>query len=379
MVLCAVAVGIVHAQSLQAPPPARAAAERAEELSSLARGWALLSQASLPAAEREAGQLLRRHPRSVAALALGVEVALVQKDPQAALELYGSWLNGRTLEEPGVLRRIARQVLRDGARRAGSSVTARRSLAQDGDDTALRELRDASRRGSPTETRLLASMGDVDAVRRLGVMLQQGRVDPVSALEALGDSGDTTAGPRVAEQLSDGRPEVRGAAAEALGKLGRNDGEARTWLMPLLSDRSPHVRTKAAGALYRLGDPAGAPVLRELAAADTPIGRLVAAEAMASHPDASWVALVGDLARHGVEPEVRLGAARLLAPHDPALAQSVAREFEPHGNLAVRELSWQVSCDAATGDSLGVLRQLLQHGDERTRLRAADRILALTR
>jgi HEAT repeat protein len=222
-------------------------------------------------------------------------------------------------------------------------------------------------------------MGDRDAAQRLGTMLQQGRVDPVSALEALGESGDTRAVPGVMAQVADRKPEVRGAAAEALGKIGGNAQSVRDQLTRLLSDDSPHVRTKAASALYRMNDPAGLTLLRELASSDLPVGRLVAADAMSSHPDAAWMALVGELAQSGTEPEVRLGAAKLIAPHDPAMAQSVAREYERHENVALRELSAQVMCEAATGDSLGALRQLLRSGDERTRLRAADRILTLTR
>jgi HEAT repeat protein len=180
-------------------------------------------------------------------------------------------------------------------------------------------------------------------------------------------------------QVADRKPEVRGAAAEALGKIGGNAQSVRDQLTRLLSDDSPHVRTKAASALYRMNDPAGLTLLRELASSDLPVGRLVAADAMSSHPDAAWMALVGELAQSGTEPEVRLGAAKLIAPHDPAMAQSVAREYERHENVALRELSAQVMCEAATGDSLGALRQLLRSGDERTRLRAADRILTLTR
>ena len=375
--LCAAAAGMAYAQPPQAPPPAQAAG--AEDAAGLARGWSLLSQGSLPAASRQAGDALRRNPRSVGALTLAVEVALAQQGTGPALDLYASWLGARTLEEAGVLRRLARAVLHDASRGPGLRVMANERLAEDGDDAALNGMRAASRQGSSTETRLLAAMGDREAAQRLGTMLQQGRVDQVSALAALGDSGDTRALPGVTAQAADLKPEVRGAAAEALGKLGANAPGVRESLLRLLSDESPHVRTRAAAALYRLGDSAGTPLLRELAASEVPIGRMVAAEAMASRPDAAWMALVGELAQSGAEPEVRLGAAKLIAPHDPALAQSVAREYERHDNVALREMSVQVMCEAATDDSLGALRQLLRSGDERTRLRAADRIPTLTR
>ena len=115
----------------------------------------------------------------------------------------------------------------------------------------------------------------------------------------------------------------------------------------------------------------------ELLASDVPASRLIGAEALASAPDASWMETVRDLTRSG-DPTVRLGAARLIAPHDPALARSVMDALASDPNPAVRELASRTMVESSTGD-LKTLRRLLHSDDPFTRVKAAGGILAATR
>jgi hypothetical protein len=105
----------------------------------------------------------------------------------------------------------------------------------------------------------------------------------------------------------------------------------------------------------------------------------VAAEAMSSRPDAAWTALVTELATTGGDAEVRLGAARLLAPHNADLANSVARELAGDANIAIRELAASVMSETVSEEGLTVLRGQLRAASEVIRLRAASRILDVTR
>jgi hypothetical protein len=351
-----------------------------DETTALARVWTLLSQRSYASASEQAQEVLRRNPRSISALTLAVEATIAHRGAMAGLDEYERWLGQRSLEEPGVLRRIAGGVLSEAASSPGTRLVALRGLTGDGDEGASAALAALARQGSTAETRALAALGNQEAARTLVTQLNQGVVDPVATMDALGDSGYAAAIPPITARLRDARPEVRGAAAEAIGKLGSaSSRDVVATLVPVLSDGSAHVRTRAAAALYRLGDPRGTPWLMELAASDVPAGRLVAAEAMASRPDQAWMSLVTELATTGTDPEIRLGAANLIAPHNPGLARSVAQEMSNNANPAIRELAVGLMVESVSGEGLATLRGLLRTGDERTRLGAATRILVLTR
>jgi hypothetical protein len=350
-----------------------------DEAAAVAGAWTLLSQGSYSAALAKAQELLRTNPRSVNALALAVDAAVGLKGPVAGLDQYERWLGSRTLEEPGILRRISRAMLYEAAQIPATRLAALRGLADDGDESAASEIAALARQGGSAELKILARWGDQSAAKALVAQLDRREADPVRTIEAIGDSGYAAAVTSLAAWLTDLRPEVRGAAADALGKLGEQSPSVVGLLTPLLSDGSPHVRTRAAAALYRLGDPAGTPWLQELATSDTPAGRLVAAEAMASRPDPVWTALVTELAATRGDPEIRLRAAKLIAPHNPDFARSVARELSGDSNLAIRELAGSVMSETVSGEGLATLRGQLRAASDLTRLHAAARILDLTR
>jgi HEAT repeat protein len=348
----------------------------AAELRIVAEGWALLAQGDFARAAAKAGQAIKAAPRHPAAVWLALEVELA-KDSRTGLDYYDRWLGQRTLEEPAMLRRISTASLREEAsqrQEPAARLEALRGLAEDGDPRAADELRAFGSQPGIAGTHALAAQGDERSVKALIDSLSGPSVD-VRTLTALGSSGRPEAVAPIADLLADTRQEIRGFAAEALGKLGQRDVAPR--LTPLLSDRSIWVRAKAAGALYRLGDSAGQATLQELAADASPELKLLAAEGMAVRPDASWLALVKELAA-SPNPQISTAAARLIGPHDPELARAVLEPLMSNENGAIRELASQALGEATTSD-LTLLRRLLRSPARLTRIRAAVRVLVLTR
>jgi HEAT repeat protein len=72
----------------------------------------------------------------------------------------------------------------------------------------------------------------------------------VEAIEALGQLGGPDAGPVLARELWSERPEVRAAAARAVGRLRHEP--AAPWLEALRSDYCGEVRRAAVEALAKL-------------------------------------------------------------------------------------------------------------------------------
>jgi hypothetical protein len=383
--LCSIMVcGTVHAQSAQAPQtrpqspsPRPATAIAVETAAELTNGWALLTDGKAAQAAERAARVLAADPRSTAGLILAVEADLARAGVATALMQYERWLGARTLEEPGVVRRIAVAALREEAAQQQDSAVrleALRSLAAAGDAAADTELSRALSAGSGVEARMLATMGNQRAVAVLLADLQKGIANTVLTVDALGESGSRQAMAPLLGLLADSRIEVRGAAVNALGKFGDRSLVSR--LKPLLSDQSGFVRVRAAGALYRLGDDSGLQLLQDLMADPSASMRLAAADAMASRPDTGWLALVRDLTRVR-EGEVRAAAARLIAAHDPDLARTVLESLTSDENPAIRDLASQWIADVPT--DLTGLRRLMRASNRMTRVRAAGRVLALTR
>jgi hypothetical protein len=75
---------------------------------------------------------------------------------------------------------------------------------------------------------------------------------------------------------------------------------------------------------------------------------------------------------------VQLGAARLVAPFDQALAEAVLGRLGQSENLAIREESGRVLAGSVVSD-FAALRRLLRSQDSGTSVRAAGRLLDLVR
>lgn len=343
----------------------------------LARGWAALAKGDLANAGKLANDAQQAAPGSAAALALAVEVELRRGGVRGALAGYEKWLGNRKVDEAYVLRRIAEALLRDAARpeNAGVRLEALKALAADGDATAVQLLADQAAQGSAAEARLLASLGDERGVRALIAQLQSYPSGKAPIVNALVDSRSQLAVPALVQLLGDMREEHRVLGAEALGRLGAREAVNR--LKPLLQDPSFAVRVAAAGALYRLEDSSGMPLLYKVLNSEHATVRLAAAEAMANGQDQTWLGAARELVRDP-DPAVRLGAARLLAPYEREVAAATLAQLQQDGNLAIREEAGRIVARHIAGD-FATLRGLLRSADPMTAVRAADRILELTR
>jgi hypothetical protein len=377
---------VLSSASAQQPAnrqPRRQAASRlpgaisVQEATELTNGWALLAEGQPAQAATRAARVLATSPRNGAALILAVEAEVARAGAAAALNQYEQWLGTRPLDEPAVVRRIAYAMLREEAAQQQEPAVRREALkvlAEEGDTSAAKTLAQPPSRGTAGDTPGSAPAGEAEPVDALITDLDR-RGSEVRAIEALGASENTRAVDPLLQKLKDERIEVRGAAAEALGKIGQRDAVAN--LKPLLSDRNIYVRVKAAGALLRLDDDSGLPILQAMMLDPSADTRLAAADAMASRIDAAWLAAVRQLTEEP-EPAVRAAAARLLAPHEPEIARTVLQSLASDENAAVRELAAQGLGEVMAQD-LPTLRGLLRSPSRLTRVRAAQRVLALTR
>lgn len=364
--------GPVWAQAQAPEQTLPAATIPAEEAAALAQGWVLLAEGKHDEAARAARSALNRFPRNVSALMLAVEADIARGGAAGALGTYEAWLGARPTEAPGVLRRVARAYLYEWGRQTGDTtarIEALLALAEDGDTDAQAVI--AAVAGDAAQ----AKAGNTQAVDRLSARLKEAQGLKLREIAALADSGSARAIAPLVAVLKDARPENRAAAAEALGEMG--DVETVTALKPLLNDPHGAVRIAAAGALFRLGDSSGAPLLEELAASEHASVRRSAAALMASQPDEGWKALVRGLASDS-DPSIRLDAAKLLAPHDPEFARAIFERLSTDPNLAIREETALAMAEAPIF-GLPELRKLLRTGGARAKVRAADRILILTR
>lgn len=370
------AFGLAQSSS-QAPPAPKPGAIDVEEATALTQGWALLAQGLFNDASRRAAQVLASYPKSAAALTLAVEAEIARAGSGVGLDAYERWLGGRALEEPSIVRRIALVLLRElaaGGEKDAARLEALRALAATGDASAAAELSSGVETGSAPEVRALASLGNEAAVNVLIAQLDAGARNATSTIEALAQSGSKLAVAPLTARLQDRSPEVRGAAVEALGILAsRYDLVER--IKPVLADANNYVRIKAAAALFRLGDMSGLSLLQDLWSAEAAQSRLIAAQSMASQPGALWMDQVRRLTS-AAEAEVRIAAARLIAPHDPELARRVIDQGMADQNPAVRDMAAEALTEVVATD-LRSLRHLLRLPDRLARARAAGRILAL--
>jgi HEAT repeat protein len=349
------------------------------EASILADGWALLAKGDAAGAGVVAAQQLVRNQNSTGALALAVEAEIAQGGSSRGLSAYEKWLGIKRLDDAYVLRRIARVLLVEASGAKQSNVTARlealRQLAADGDLAASATLEQAATSNGFGEARALASLGNERAVDQLIVQLNAmpGSKGPI--IDALGNSGSKKAIAPLKALLTDPNDLNRASAADALGRLEATDTIPQ--IKPLLKDPVFIVKLKAAGALYRMNDQSGLSILMDTAASEHAAIRVAAAREMASQPDAAWQALVRSLANDS-DPTVRLEVARLIAPYDLILANTILDALMRDSNIGVREAASGILVERVAAD-LATLRGLLKSGDLTVRVKAAGRLLELTR
>lgn len=369
---------VLTAQVAQVPPPRPASAISVEAATTITQGWALLAQGEVGAAADKASAALAASPRGAAALALAAEVEIARGGATAGLDFYERWLGNRTLEEPAVLRRLALALLKEvslQSQNPAARFQALEALAADGDPTALAALQEGAGQDQLSNWRALAALGSQAAVAVLVKQLEGDGAGDATTLEALGKSRQASAIAAVSSKLKDPRPEVRAAAVDAVAALG--GAAAVTSLRPMLKDPTAFVNVRAAKALFELNDMSGEPLLSSLLSPEFPEAtRLMGVEGMAARPDARWMDAVRSLT-NAASPEVRLSAAKLLTPFDPATAERTFDLLAGDSNPAIQEAASRRFAESTR--DLTRLRQLLGHADRRTRISGAARLIELTR
>jgi HEAT repeat protein len=372
---CSVAAGLALAAS-SGYAQSRSAAQA--ESAQMAAGWTALNQGNANRAASIASGVLSQNPRSRPALVLLVTAATTRGGSTDGLAVYEQWLGTRRLDDGYTLRTIALALLQEAASNRDAPDGQReaiKALAAEGDtETLLTVARNAST-GGLFETQLLAQLGSEPAVKSLIAQIKSGEGPRLMLIGALASSGSPLAVRPLEDLLKEFNPDTRAAAADALGKLGA--AEAVDALRPLLDDQVFPVRFAAASALLRLHDTSGLILLQDLGTSEHAMVRVSALEALSVDPNQAWVSSVVSLLQDP-DPQVRLAAARLAAPHDLAAVQRVIEGLLTDGNIAIREAASKVYVEQVASD-FGVLRRFLHATDLVTRVRAAGRILALTR
>jgi hypothetical protein len=371
------AAPLVASQQAQ-PPTLPPAVIPAEEAAAIAQYWVALAEGRGREAGAAASQLLGRYPRNVAVLDLAVEIEIARAGASAALGTYEAWLAGRPVEEPGVLRRVARSFLYEWSRQVTNGEArgeALNALAEDGDSAALSVLRAIAQSNSEDGLRTAVHLRNPQAIGQVIERMRATRGLKVRDLELLGDSGSPLAASALIEALKDPRPENRDAAARALGAIGGPAAEQA--LLPVLDDPHGVVRTSAAAALFKLGNYTGINILTALATSDSASVRRTAAMFMESRPDEAWKALVRGLLADP-DPLIRLDAARMLSPYDPAASRSVLEQLAMDSNRAIREET-ELAIARLPVATFADLRGVMRTGQPVARVRAAGRVLEMTR
>ena len=228
----------------------------ASDAQTISRGWAALAAGRLEEATAAADGILKRKPRSHAALSLKIEALSASPRPVAALDAYESWLTTSrgNVDDRGLLEPIAAGILRTFAADADPLIrsAALRFLAASGDKTASDSLRKLSSEGDMSAAVALVSNGDPAAVSTLQTLVGSGTGRDVSkAIDALAEHSGMT--PDLLDTLAKDRvPMNRAAAARALGKS--TDGAAGQRLNELSRDPDPlgtHLCHSGAGRAGR--------------------------------------------------------------------------------------------------------------------------------
>ncbi|MEO7190771.1 MAG: HEAT repeat domain-containing protein [Vicinamibacterales bacterium] len=373
VVLCLCVSGAPMVARTQTPAP-----PMSEELTVAAAGWAALGAGKAAEAAAIGAKGLDRYPRSATIASLLVSVEAERGNAAAALAAYERWLGSSSLEDPYLLRPVALALLRE---MTASTVppevrrAAFRALADAGDVAALAELGQRSTAGGLIELEVLAARGSEPAIRSLIASVKAMPGDKGRLISALVDTRSQLAVAPLTDLLKDPNPDNRAAAADGLGRLGATG--AATALRPLLNDAQFSVKFATARALYRLHDYSGVSLLQTLQTSEAPLLRVQALEAMSSEVGPPWIDAVRVLLSDA-DPQVRLLAARLIAPYDSGAASAAFNALMTDSNIAIQEAAGRVYVEQVVTD-VAAMRRYFRSGDPLTRVTSANRLLELTR
>jgi HEAT repeat protein len=356
-------------------PVAAQAPRPASDPQIISRGWAAIAAGRFGEAVTLADGILKRKPRSHAALALKIEALSAGAQPIVALDAYEQWLPGagRRVDDRGLLEPVAAGLLRTLATDADPVIRSKalQALTESGDSAATDALRKRSGEGDQTATFALVSSGDSSAISAVQTLVAAGTGRDVSAaIDALAEHGGIS--PSVMTAIVKDRvPMNRAAAARALGRS--SDLNASQLLEELSRDPDPVVRRSVTLARAVRGDAKALADGREMLASEVPELRVFAAEALATTlPTESGQAVRPLLAnRDGL---IRFKAAAIVGRTDPAAVQSVFMEGLGDPNPLVQQEAARLATETLPGDIV-LLRQLLRHADHTIVVNAAAAII----
>lgn len=342
----------------------------------VARGWTALAAGRPAAAVADADRVLTRRPWDHSAILLKVNAAAAV-DPTKALDAYEAWL-GNGVDDAGLLEPVAREIARALAAAQGPfRREARRVLslarvplpaaaAGDDDDPFVRDA-------------AAAHNGNGEALQRLQAAASDPNVHDKSALVTALEQAGTAAVDSLVSIMQTDRGPAAGDAARALGRLGAT--QAVPALQAAMNTPDPYVRFSASVALARLGDPAGRDAVTAMVASPVPDVRLMTAEAWDGQ-NGPWVAAVLPLLDNP-DGDIRLRAARLVAPFHPEAARRTLEQAAGDPNPVIRSEALKTTSALALRDpsiaGLPALRARLRDPDPAVRLYAAAGVLALAR
>jgi HEAT repeat protein len=357
-----IAIGLIITASIWSP--ALAQTPRPErDVQILGRGWVAVAAGRFDEAASLAAGILKRKPRSHAAMTLRIEAISAGAQPLRALDEYETWLTKAAgdVEDRGLLEPIAFGLLRGLSADADpmTRATALEALARGGDDDALEKLRNRSAAGDRPALQALVRSGDANAIRAAQTLLATATGRDMSAeIEALAAHAGLT--PSLLQSLATDRvPMNRAAVAGALVRS--KDPAAAQLLEALNQDPDPLVRSSVVLARAQAGDERGVADAKAMLASPVPDIRLAAAEALvATMPrEAEQAArpLLSD--RDGIN---RFRAAAIVGRFDSAAALPVLTEGLTDQNRLIQQQAARTLGQILPAETRQ-LRQLLRHPD----------------
>jgi HEAT repeat protein len=374
--ITSVILRVVMVCVIVAAPAAAQAPRPASDAQTISRGWAAIAAGRFNEAVSLANGILKRKPRSHAALSLKIEALSSGAQPITALDVYEEWLPkaGRSVDDRGLLEPVASGMLRTLATDSDPRVrsTALELLARAGDDAALQALRKGSADGDQSATLALVARGDADAIATMQTLIGAGTDrDNSTAIAALAAHGGVP--PALLETLIKDRvPMNRAAAARAVAS---NAGPTGTHVLDELSkDPDPLVRMSVTLARAKNGDDKALADARAMLASEVPDVRLIAAEALNSTLPSECEQAVRPLLTNpdGLN---RFRAAALVGQVDPPAVQPVLLEGLAHENPLIQQEAAKLVAETLPGD-IALLRQLLRHRDHSIVVNAAGAIIS---
>jgi HEAT repeat protein len=370
-----IALGLILAASVWSPALAQPP-RPASDAQVLSRGWAAVAAGRFDEAANLAAGILKRKPRSHAAITLKIEAISAGARSLTALDEYETWITkaAHDVDDRGLLEPIAIGLLRTLSADADPMIraTALEALAGAGDDDAVEKLRNRSASGDRPAMQALVRSGDANAIRAVQKLLgtPTGR-DMSAEIEVLADHGGLT--PALLQSLAADRvPMNRAAVAGALVRS--KDAAASQLLDTLNQDKDFMVRMSIVLARAQAGDERGVAEAKAMLTSPVPDIRLTAAEALvATMPRESEQAIRPLLSdRDGIN---RFRAAAIVGRFDPAAALPVITEGLTDQNPVIQQQAARTlaqTLPAATRQ----LRQLLRHPDRLVVAYAAAAIAA---